>query len=59
VSVVHRGEHLIDHPEGHPDGEDAHGDADHDEGGAQLVMPQVEPNLMPDDSHTDALYCLR
>ena len=51
MRAVHLAAHHVAHAEDRAHGKDADRNAQHGEQRAGLVVPQVEPDLVPDDAH--------
>jgi hypothetical protein len=51
VSRVHPGQELICHAKNRPNRKHPYGDAKHRQQGANFIMPQVKPDLIPNYAH--------
>jgi len=51
VRLVHARQHLIGQAEHGPDGKHAGGNAEHRQQRARLAVPEVEPDLVPENAH--------
>ncbi len=55
VTLRHPGTHHVRQTEDQSEGKHAHGGGEHDQQRAELVAPQVPPDLAPDDAHCQQL----
>jgi hypothetical protein len=53
---IHTGEQLVNHTKDGPNRKNSYGNTQYRQGSASFICPQIKPNFVPDNTHSDLRF---